>query len=136
VRNPSSDGSPRDPFAGDPRDPAAELARLDPEDAEPLEPLSPDEREDLLEDLADLDVFRALLEPRGARGLVVDCGDCEEEHFFGWDLLQANLRHLLDTGGPRVHEPAFDPDPADYVTWEFARGFAAGVQAADEELAD
>ena len=24
----------------------------------------------------------------------------------------------------RVHEPAFSPDPADYVSWDYARGFA------------
>jgi hypothetical protein len=23
-----------------------------------------------------------------------------------------------------VHEPAFAPDPTDYVTWDYARGFA------------
>ena len=37
------------------------------------------------------------------------------------------LRHLLDSGRPRVHEPAYDPDPDRYVTWEYARGYADGV---------
>ena len=64
------------------------------EPAEP--PLTPQEREDVLEDLADLEVFEALLEPRGVRGLVVHCGDCTEPHYFAWDLLRGNLRHLLD----------------------------------------
>jgi hypothetical protein len=123
---------PPDPFAGDPEDPAAELASLDATDQDALEPLSPDEREGVLDDLEDLDVFAALLEPRGVRGLVVDCADCGEEHFFGWDLLRGNLRHLLDSGTPRVHEPAFDPDPSHYVTWEYARGYADGVLSADE----
>ena len=80
--------------------------------------------QDVLTDLTDLEVYRALLEPRGVRGLVVDCDDCHEAHFFGWDLLRSNLRHLLDEGQTRVHEPAFSPDPADYVTWDYARGFA------------
>jgi hypothetical protein len=122
---------PPDPFDGDPDDPTPELAALDdPDDASP--PLLPAERESVLEDLEDLDVFAALLEPRGVRGLVVDCADCGEEHFFGWDLLRANLRHLLDSGVPRVHEPACEPDPSSYVTWEYARGYADGVLAAEE----
>lgn len=91
------------------------------------EPLSPRDREDILIDLEDLEVFQTLLEPRGVRGLVVDCLDCEAPHYFEWELLRANLRHLLDAGGTRVHEPAFDPDPADYVSWEYAQGFADGV---------
>ena len=123
---------PADPFAGDPDDPVRELEALDePADAELAdEPLSPSEREDVLDDLADLEVFEALLGPRGVRGLVVDCEDCREPHYFGWELLRGNLRHLLDRGTTRVHEPAFSPDPADYVSWDYARGFC------DASLAD
>jgi len=73
---------------------------------------------------------------RGVRGLVVDCDDCHEPHFFEWDLLRGNLRHLLDHGVTRVHEPAFDPDPAEYVSWDYARGFADGVLEASESAAD
>ena len=115
---------PVDPFQGDPDDPARELAALDGDDDAANEPLSPDEREDVLADLEDLEVFEALLGPRGVRGLVVDCEDCREPHYFAWDLLRGNLRHLLDQGTTRVHEPAFSPDPATYVTWDYARGFA------------
>nr|MDP9498287.1 DUF5319 domain-containing protein [Actinomycetota bacterium] len=104
-------------------DPVRELEALDGDDAGD-EPLSPGEREDVLDDLEDLEVFEALLSPRGVRGLVVDCEDCREPHYFSWDLLRGNLRHLLDRGTARVHEPAFSPDPADYVTWDYARGFA------------
>jgi hypothetical protein len=115
---------PVDPFSGDPDDPVRELAALDDEaDLQADPPLTPQEREDVLEDLADLEVFEALLEPRGVKGLVVHCGDCDEAHYFAWDLLRGNLRHLLDAGTHRVHEPAFAPDPADYVSWEYARGF-------------
>jgi hypothetical protein len=122
------DDAPLDPFAGDPADPAAEL-----DDDEALPPLTPDEREDVLADLEDLEIFQALLEPRGVRGLVVDCQDCEEPHFFGWDLLRGNLKRLLDQGQPHVHEPAFQPDPAEYVSWDYARGFSDGVLTADED---
>jgi hypothetical protein len=122
------DDPPLDPFADDPSDPAA---GFDDEDEE-LEPLTVEEREDILADLEDLEVFQTLLEPRGVRGLVVDCQDCDEPHYFAWDLLRGNLRHLLDDGLPRVHEPAYAPDPADYVSWDYARGFADGVLTADE----
>ncbi|WIN00695.1 DUF5319 domain-containing protein [Actinoplanes oblitus] len=116
---------PIDPFNGDPADPAAELDDLN-EDAE-TEPLSEDERQDVLEDLSDLEIYQALLSPTGIRGLVIECEDCHEPHYFDWDLLRGNLRHLLSSGRPRVHEPAYDPDPDHYVTWEYARGYADGV---------
>jgi hypothetical protein len=124
---------PLDPFAGDPADPSADLEEVDDEDDEPL---SEHEKRDVMEDLADLEIFQALLGPIGVRGLMIDCEDCQEPHFFDWDLLRGNLRHLLSSGRPRVHEPAFDPDPDSYVTWEYARGYADGVRDAlneDEE---
>ena len=126
------DAEPPDPFAGDPADPARELEALDDEDAvDP--PLSPQEREDVLEDLQDLEVFEALLAPRGVRGLVVDCTDCREVHYFAWDLLRGNLRQLLDAGTGRVHEPAFAPDASSYVSWDYARGFTDASLAADDD---
>jgi len=118
-----------DPFAGDPADPAAEFGEADHED----EPLTDAERLDLIEDLQDIDAFQAVLEGRGVKGLVVDCEDCQEPHFFAWELLRANLRSLLDLGAPHVHEPAFSPDPTEYVSWDYARGFVDGVLTADEE---
>lgn len=124
------DDAPLDPFHGDPADPAAELPE---DDDDPREPLSPEEREDVLADLADLEVFQTLLEPRGVRGLVVECDDCGEPHYFGWDLLKSNLRHLLDAGQSRVHEPAFGPDPADYVSWDYARGYSDAMLEDDDE---
>ena len=112
---------PIDPFAGDPADPSNELADLDEAESEAGgDPLTPAEREDVLEDLADLEIYQALLTPVGVRGLVIECEDCHEPHYFDWDLLRGNLRHLLDSGRPRVHEPAYDPDPDHYVTWEYA----------------
>ena len=125
------DDAPLDPFAGDPADPAAELPPDD--DADDDEPLSDEERVSLLEDLEDIEVFQALLEPRDVRGLVVDCDDCHEPHYFGWALLRGNLRSLLEQGSPHVHEPAFSPDPSDYVSWDYARGFAVGVLTADDD---
>ncbi len=62
-----TDDSPLDPFFGDPADPAAALQDLD--DADGIDaPLSPTEREDVLADIEDLDVFQALLSPAGSAG--------------------------------------------------------------------
>jgi len=117
-----------DPFAGDPTDPAAELEHVGSDDP----PLTAQEREEVVSDLSDLEVFRTLLEPRGTRGLVVDCEDCEEPHYFDWALLMGNLRHLLEHGTTRVHEPAFEPDESSYVSWDYAQGYCDGVLEAAE----
>ncbi len=115
---------PIDPFHGDPADPTADLDDLD---GDSYGELSTQERADLLADLSELEIYQVLLTPKGVRGLVVDCEDCREPHYFDWDLLRGNLKHLLDSGRPRVHEPAYDPDPDHYVTWEYARGYADAV---------
>ncbi|MFC4001485.1 DUF5319 domain-containing protein [Prauserella oleivorans] len=115
---------PPDPFADDPNDPAREIAALD----EPVaEPITPEERSELLADLSDLAVYQALLQPRGIRGIVVDCGECDQPHYHDWHLLRASLEQLLNDGRMRPHEPAYDPNPADYVTWDYCRGFADGI---------
>jgi hypothetical protein len=121
---------PIDPFHGDPADPAADLDDLD---GDGYGELSTQERADLLADLSELEIYQVLLSPRGVRGLVVDCEDCREPHYFDWDLLRGNLKHLLDSGRPRVHEPAYDPDPDHYVTWEYARGYADAVDDMSED---
>lgn len=122
---------PRDPFHGDPTDPARALDDAFGEEGV-REPLTHQEREDALEDLADLEIFRVLLEAVGMRGVVVDCEDCREPHYVDWELMQANLRHMLDVGSTRVHEPPFEPDPQEYVSWEYARGYADGVMRASD----
>jgi hypothetical protein len=118
------DSLPPDPFASDAGDPSLSWA------AGPLtepEELSAAERAEVVADIADLAVYQALLEDRGVRGIVVDCGDCGEQHFHEWNLLRASLQQLLEEGQMRPHEPAFNPDPAAYVTWEYCRGFADAV---------
>jgi hypothetical protein len=113
-----------DPFLDDPADPAALL-----EDSEPAQPLSDDERADVLADLAELGEFRQSLEAQGIEGITVECSDCGEQHFFGWDLMAANLRALLGEGRTHVHEPAYAPDQDAYVTWDYARGYTDAVNA-------
>jgi hypothetical protein len=118
---------PPDPFADDPNDPSSALGDLD--DAEPL---TAAERDEAITDLADVEVFRSLLEPQGVLGLVLDCPECSEQHFFDWELLRGNLRQMIENGQPQVHEPAFHPDPSDYVSWEYARGYVDGVIDTEE----
>ncbi|RZS37080.1 hypothetical protein EV193_106316 [Herbihabitans rhizosphaerae] len=125
----SHDSLPPDPFAGDPDDPARAITDEPEEDFG--EPMSEEERTELLNDLSDLAVYQALLEPRGIRGVVVDCAECQEPHYHDWDLLRASLEQLLTDGRMRPHEPAFDPDPDAYVSWEYCRGFADGVTATE-----
>ena len=111
----------------DPLDP------FEPEDYPPPESIDEEERASLLEDLADLAEFREALESRGFRGVVIACPDCEEDHFFGWDLLRENLEHILEHGEPRVHEPAFEPSVDHYVTWDYAKGFVDGLLEGEQE---
>ncbi len=101
------------------------------------EPLDEEERELLKQDLVDVQVLKELLGPRGLKGAVFFCPDCDEDHFLGWDLLAGNLKELLEEGESPVHEPAFNPDPHEYVSWDYARGFLDGYESFEqEELGD
>ena len=93
---------------------------------EPIE-LTAAERRDIEADLSDLGSMRAVFSPQGVKGVVIACQDCGANHFYEWELLRDNLEHMLSSGEPRMHEPAFDPDPDHYVTWEYARGYSDGV---------
>jgi hypothetical protein len=119
-----SDEGPVDPFLDDPNDPASLL-----DDLEPATPLRPDEIDDVRSDLAELAEFQLALEPAGVAGIIVECADCGEQHFFGWDLMVANLQALLGEGRTHVHEPAFAPDPDAYVSWDYARGYTDALNA-------
>jgi hypothetical protein len=107
---------------------------MDPEDAEGRgEPIDDDERQLLRQDLDDVEALKHLLGPRGLKGVIFYCPDCEEDHYLTWDLLGGNLRQLLDEGESPVHEPAFNPDPDEYVTWDYARGFLDGYEMLQDE---
>ncbi|HEX2051631.1 MAG TPA: DUF5319 family protein [Actinomycetota bacterium] len=97
------------------------------------EPLDEDEREALRQDLVDVQVLKEVLEPKGIKGTVFYCPDCDEDHFLAWDLLAGNLQELLDQGESPIHEPAFDPDPDEYVSWDYARGFLDGYESFEAE---
>jgi hypothetical protein len=123
------DALPPDPFAGDPNDPVWAFDAAESSDTDAPEPVSAQERDELLADLRDLAVYQALLEQRAVRGVVVDCAECQEPHYHDWALLRASLEQLLNDGRMRPHEPAFDPNPAAYVSWEYCRGFTDGITA-------
>ena len=105
------------------------------DDAFPEEeaPLGDDEREALQNDLVDVESLKALLGPRGIKGAVFYCPDCDEDHYLAWDLLAGNLKELLEEGESPMHEPAFDPDPSEYVSWDYARGLLDGYENFSEE---
>lgn len=85
--------------------------------------LGPEERRNIEADLSDLEGMRGAFEPQGVLGVVIACPDCGSDHFYGWDLLKESLEHMLETGEPRMHEPAFEPREEDYVLWDYAKGY-------------
>ena len=97
------------------------------------EPLDADEREALRQDLVDVQVLKEVLGSKGIKGTVFYCPDCDEDHFLTWELLSGNLEELLQQGESPVHEPAFDPDPDEYVSWDYARGFLDGYESFETE---
>jgi hypothetical protein len=99
-------------------------------------PLGEDEKEALRQDLVDVEVLKEVLGSQGIKGTVFFCPDCDEDHYLTWDLLAGNLQELLDAGESPVHEPAFDPDPDDYVSWDYARGFLDGYESFEKEDLD
>src|ERR671914_2517572 len=92
-------------------------------DEEEHKPLEGEERENIQADLDDLQAMRAVFEPQGVKGVVVACPDCGEDHYYDWDLLRESLEHMLDTGEPRMHEPAYEPKEEEYILWDYGKGY-------------
>jgi hypothetical protein len=105
------------------------------EGEEPSEyvPLPAEEREGVEADLEDLDSMRTVFEAQGAKGVVIACTDCGSNHYYGWDLLKESLEHMLDTGEPRMHEPAYQPREDDYVIWDYGKGYVDALSDAGLE---
>ncbi len=93
-------------------------------------PLPDDESRLVSQDLDDLEAFERVFADEGIKGVSMWCHDCEDEHFYRWDLLRGSLTTLLETGEIPVHEPAFSPDPDEYVPWEYARGYVDALRDA------
>lgn len=95
--------------------------------------IDPEERESILEELEDLAEMRAQFEDRGYKGVMITCAECGEDHYYGWEMLEESLRYMLDTGEPRMHEPAFEPHPDEYISWDYGRGYLDAVSENDSE---
>lgn len=122
-------GMPPDPFDDDFMAEVTADSSVFDDDTEEFEPLSESERELLEQDLVDLAEFESALAPRGIRGIVVDCVDCQELHYFDWSILRERMEQMLGDGSIPTHEPAADPNPDDYVTWDYCLGFLDGLEA-------
>ena len=85
--------------------------------------IEPEDREDIEADLEDLTSMRTVFEPQGVRGVVIACPDCGSNHFYEWELLQENLEYMLQTGEPRMHEPAYEPREDEYIQWDYGKGY-------------
>jgi hypothetical protein len=92
------------------------------DDEEPIE-LTPEERADVEADLDDLASMRTLFAAQGVKGVVIACQDCGSNHFYEWELLRDNLEQMLETGEPRMHEPAFDIQEDEYIQWDYGKGY-------------
>jgi hypothetical protein len=93
-------------------------------------PLDAEERRNIEADLEDLKGMQGAFEPQGMRGVVIACPECGTDHFYSWDLLRESLEHMLETGEPRMHEPAFDPREEDYVLWDYGKGYVDALSDA------
>ncbi|HEX2424711.1 MAG TPA: DUF5319 family protein [Actinomycetota bacterium] len=106
----------------DPTDEPAESSGGD-EPQEPAYTLDTQEEENVRADLEDLHDMREMFGPQGVKGVVIACPDCGENHFYEWDLLKENLEHMLQTGEPRMHEPAFEVREDEYIQWDYGKGY-------------
>jgi hypothetical protein len=96
---------------------------MDEEQEKQPEPLDREERENIQADLEDLEAMQGAFSGQGVKGVVVACPDCGSDHYYGWDLLKESLEHMLDTGEPRMHEPAFEPREEEYILWDYGKGY-------------
>lgn len=97
------------------------------------EPLPVEERESVEADIEDLGAMRVVFEAQGAKGVVIACSECGSNHYYGWDLLKDSLEHMLKTGEPRMHEPAYQPREDDYVVWDYGKGYVDALADAGLE---
>lgn len=115
---------PKDPFADDPNDPASFI-----DDDEQMVPLTQEEKVAIIHDLALVQEFANALGPRGIDGIFFLCDDCEEHHFYEWDIIASNMKATLAGEMAPVHEPSAQPDPTRYVPWDYALGYMDGLDA-------
>lgn len=117
---------PRDPFADDPNDPASFIT-----DDDPFEhpPITEEERIHVRQDLRLVLEFKKVLGPRGIEGVFFMCEDCEEFHYYDWDIMAANMRATLSGELSPLHEPSAKPNVDAYVPWDYCIGYLDGLEA-------
>lgn len=118
------DMMPLDPFKDDPNDPASFI-----EDDDVVEPLSEEERVAVIRDLALVREFKEVLGPRQILGIYFLCEDCDQMHYYDWDIMEQNMIASLNGELPPVHEPSAQPDVEAYVPWDYALGYLDGLDA-------
>ncbi|QNP91913.1 MULTISPECIES: DUF5319 domain-containing protein [Corynebacterium] len=118
-----NDRMPPDPFADDPNDPASFL-----EPDEDNIPVTEEEKVGLRQDLKFVREFRKLLEPRHVRGITMFCEECDEPHFYDWNIIESNITLMLEDQPMPVHEPLVQPNPHDYVTWDYCLGYTDAAE--------
>ncbi|ALE18731.1 DUF5319 family protein [Lawsonella clevelandensis] len=116
---------PPDPFLG-PDDPATVLVPALPHEHHAA--LTPTESAEVCEELEDIRLFQAILAPHGIRGIAESCNDCQDIHYFDWEILLAIYEQLLTEGSSQPHEPLLNADPTEYVTWDYCRGYCDHVR--------
>jgi hypothetical protein len=99
---------------------------------EPFE-LSAEERRDIEADLDDLASMRTAFATQGVKGVVIACQECGSNHFYEWELLRDNLEHMLTSGEPRMHEPAFNIVEEEYIQWDYGKGYVDAIADAGLE---
>ncbi|WJZ01748.1 hypothetical protein CFREI_02220 [Corynebacterium freiburgense] len=119
---------PPDPFANDPNDPASFL-----DNEEEFPPLTPEEQLQVELDLHLLYKFRQALEPRGIKGILFFCEECEENHYYDWDIMAANMQAILNNELAAVHEPSAEPSVLWYVPWDYCIGYLDGLAASTSD---
>ncbi|MGX0629282.1 hypothetical protein Caferm_00015 [Corynebacterium afermentans subsp. afermentans] len=117
------DMMPLDPFADDPNDPASFI-----EDDEHAEPLSPAERVAVIQDLSHVRDAKRILKPRGILGVSFLCEDCDQVHYYDWEIMEQNMIASLNNQLPPVHEPSAQPSIEAYVPWDYAMGYLDGLE--------
>jgi hypothetical protein len=88
-------------------------------------PMAPDEREEVLSDLEDVEVLRGAARAARRRGVVAHCADCDDRALLpvGPAALEpAPPARRRDHAAARAGGDGARPD--DYVSWDYARGFA------------
>ena len=117
------DMMPLDPFADDPNDPASFI-----DDEEHAEPLSPEERVAVIQDLSHVRDAQRMLKPRGILGVSFLCEDCDQVHYYDWEIMEQNMIASLNNQLPPVHEPSANPNVEAYVPWDYAMGYLDGLE--------